>query len=70
MGTTTETESIHALSQEAETTVTLTKDLYSCVVRDLRSKSGAYHQAVSPSPPSKEEEPRVISGFHREPATQ
>lgn len=59
---TTETESIHALFREAETTVTLAKDFYSCVVKDLRQKAGAYHHAPSPTPPSEEEERRVVSG--------
>lgn len=59
----TETESIHALSIEAETTVNLARDFYSCIVKDLRSKSGAHHQAVNPSLPSEAEVQRVLSGF-------
>ena len=62
MMTTTETESIHALSVEAEVTVLLAKDFYSCVVKDLRSKSGAHHKAKNPSLPSEEEVQRVLSG--------
>ena len=59
---TTETESIHALSIEAETTVNLARDFYSCIVRDLRSKSGAHHRAVRPSLPSEVEVQRILSG--------
>lgn len=67
---TTETESINALSREAETTVTLARDFYSCVVKDLRSKHGAYHRAPSPTPPSEEEELLVISGATKKARTQ
>lgn len=59
--TTTETESIHALSMEAETTVNLARDFYSCIVKDLRSKSGAHHRAVKPSLPTEAEVQRVLS---------
>ena len=61
--TTTETESIYALGIEAEVTVLLAKDFYSCVVKDLRDGTGAHHKAKNPSLPSEEEERRVMSGF-------
>ena len=50
-----ETESIRALSREVCETVTLTKEFYSCVVKDIRQKNGAYKKAPSPTPPSEEE---------------
>jgi len=50
-----ETESIRALSQEVCETVTLTREFYSCVVKDLRQKNGAYKKVPSPTPPSEEE---------------
>lgn len=58
-----EARSINALSAEVKTTVTLTKEFYSCVVRDLRSKSGAFHRAVSPPPeaPTEEEEALILA---------
>ena len=64
MGTT-ETESINAVAREAETLVTLTETFYSCVVRDMRSKSGAGYEAVqlaqSEPPPAESEETGKIT---------
>lgn len=50
---TTETDSIRACSAEARETVILTKQFYSCVVKDPRTVSGEF-KAVRPAPIPKE----------------
>lgn len=51
-----ERESIRALAEEANETVTLTREFYSCVVKDPRTKSGEF-KAAKPAPLPVIEEP-------------
>ncbi len=56
-----ETDSMRALAAEARETVILTKQFYSCVVKDPRTVSGEFH-AVRPGPMPKVE----IEGLEEE----
>lgn len=45
-----ESDSMRALAAEARETVILTKEFYSCVVKDPRAKSSDKWEAVKPRP--------------------
>jgi hypothetical protein len=52
MSASTETDTMRALAAEARETVVLTRQFYSCVVKDPRTSSGEFHAAGNRPLPS------------------
>jgi hypothetical protein len=58
----TEKDSIQALAAEAKETVVLTRQFYSCVVKDPRHASGEFHAVRPASLPKIEEFEAALNG--------